>query len=47
VKNVDEDGTAFDELVGRGLMTIPATIVDGRVIVGYDEPALREALGIG
>ncbi len=45
-RNVDEDPAAFDELVALGLMTIPVTIVDGRIVRGFDEKALREALGI-
>lgn len=45
VRMVDEDPAAFDELVARGLMRVPVTLVDDRVIVGDDEPALRDALG--
>jgi glutaredoxin len=46
VKNVDEDPEAFHELVARGFMTIPVTVVDGRAVRGYDEKALRSALGL-
>ena len=45
MKNVDEDPAAFAELVALGLMTIPVTIIDDRIVRGYDEKALREALG--
>ena len=45
VRLVDEDRAALDELVARGLMRVPVTLVDDRVIVGDDEPALRDALG--
>jgi glutaredoxin len=45
VKDVDEDPAAFAELVALGLMTIPVTVVDGRIVRGFDEKALREAIG--
>jgi glutaredoxin len=45
VKNVDDDPQAFTELVALGLMTIPVTVIEGQVIRGYDEKALRAALG--
>jgi glutaredoxin 3 len=45
VKIVDEDPAAFNELVALGHMTIPVTVIDGRIIRGFDEKALREALG--
>jgi glutaredoxin len=45
VKDVDEDPTAFAELVALGLMTIPVTVVDDRIVRGFDEKALREAIG--
>ena len=41
---MDEDPAAFDELMKLGLMRIPVTVVDDRVIMGYDEKKLREAL---
>ncbi len=44
VKNVDEDPEAFNELVSRGFMTVPVTLVGDRVVRGYDEAKLREAL---
>ena len=45
VKDVDEDPAAFAELVALGLMTVPVTIVDNRLVRGFDEKALREAIG--
>jgi glutaredoxin len=47
VKDVDEDPEAFNELVALGLMTIPVTIIDDSVVIGYDEKKLRAALGLG
>ncbi len=46
-KNVDEDQDALNELVALGLMSIPVTIVGDYVVRGFDEKALRAALGIG
>jgi glutaredoxin len=45
VKDVDEDPAAFAELVALGLMTIPVTVIDHRIVRGFDEKALREAIG--
>jgi glutaredoxin len=45
VKDVEEDPAAFSELVALGVMSIPVTIVDGRIVRGFDEKALREAIG--
>ena len=44
-KNVDEDEQAYTELVARGFRSIPVTIVGEHAVKGYDERALREALG--
>ena len=46
-KNVDKDQDALNELVALGLMSIPVTIVGDYVVRGFDEKALRAALGIG
>ncbi len=43
-RNVDEDEGAYDELVARGLRTIPVTIIGDTVIRGYDPDAIRRAL---
>ena len=42
--NVDEDDGAYRALLSMGFRTIPVTIIAGRPIRGFDEPALREAL---
>ena len=44
VRNVDDDDTAYDELIARGWRTIPVTIIGDRTIKGFDERALRDAL---
>ena len=44
VRNVEEDFTAYDDLLALGFRAVPVTVVAGRAIKGYDEPALRQAL---
>ena len=43
-KNVDEDETAYSELIARGFRSIPVTIVGERAIRGYDPEAIKAAL---
>jgi hypothetical protein len=43
-RNVEEDFDAYDDLLALGFRAVPVTLVDGRPIKGYDEPALRQAL---
>ena len=44
VRNVEDDEAAYEELMAMGFRVVPVTIINGRVIKGFDEPALREAL---
>lgn len=44
VKDVEEDDRAYDELIALGVRTVPATVIDGRVLTGFDAEALRAAL---
>lgn len=46
LKSVDQDPAALGELAALGLMTIPVTIVGDYVVRGFDEKALRAALGM-
>jgi glutaredoxin len=46
IRDVEEDPAAFAELVALGVMSVPVTVVDGRIVRGFDEKALCEALGI-
>jgi len=40
--NVAEDPQAREEMVRRsGHLAVPTTIIDGQVIIGYDEEKLR------
>ena len=43
-KNVDEDEQAYDELVARGLRTIPVTIIGERVLSGFHPVELADAI---
>ena len=43
-RDVEEDETAYDELIALGFRTVPMTVVDGRAVKGFDEGALRAAL---
>lgn len=45
MKLVEEEPEAFNELVALGYMTIPVTVIGDRIIRGFDEKALRDALG--
>lgn len=43
-KNVEEDDSAYDELLALGFRAVPVTIIDGQAIKGFDERMLRQAL---
>ena len=43
-KNVEEDDSAYDELVARGFRSVPVTIIGGQAIRGFDAETLRKAL---
>lgn len=46
-KNVAVDAAAREEMIARsGQMGVPVVDVDGKFIVGFDEPRLREVLDI-
>jgi glutaredoxin len=47
VKVVDEDDSAYDELLALGYRTIPVTLIGGTAIRGYDPVALERALTSG
>ena len=44
VRNVEDDESAYEELMAMGFRVVPVTLVNGRAIKGFDEPALRAAL---
>ena len=42
--NVDEDEHAYDDLIARGFRTVPLTVIDDRVLKGFDPDALAAAI---
>ncbi len=46
-KNVATDAAARDEMITKsGQMGVPVIEVDGKIIIGFDQPRLKEALGL-
>ncbi len=46
-KNVAEDREAAKEMIERtGQRGVPVMDIDGKIIVGFDKPAINQALGI-
>ncbi len=45
-RDVSSDEAALGELQRRGLMTTPITLIDDKVVVGFDRAQLAELLGI-
>lgn len=46
-KNVATDSQAREDMVKiSGQMGVPVIDVDGKIIIGFDEPRLRESLNI-
>ena len=43
-RNVDEDDSAYDELIVRGYRTVPVTILGDQAVKGFDVPALTAAI---
>ena len=44
VKYVDEDDSAYEELLALGFRLVPVTVIGPRIIKGYDPAAIRDAL---
>lgn len=46
-KNVATDAAARDEMIAKsGQMGVPVVEIDGKMIIGFDQPKLKELLGI-
>jgi len=45
-RDVSKDEAALDELQKLRLMTTPVTLVDGEVVVGFDQGRLSKLLGV-
>ena len=43
-RNVDEDESAYDELVAHGWRTVPVTLFGDDAVKGFDVPALTAAV---
>ena len=40
------DQSAMNELIKIGVLTTPVTVIDGEVVVGFDQQKLEELLAI-
>lgn len=45
-KNVHDDAVARKELVALGSRTVPTTVIDGEVIVGFEIERIKELVGL-
>jgi len=43
-RNIDEDDTAYDELIALGFRTVPVTLIGAAVVKGFDAAALTAAI---
>ena len=43
-KDVIKDPEAMEELIKIGVMATPVTVIDGEVVVGFDQKRLDELL---
>ena len=43
-KNIEDDDSAYDELMALGARAVPVTVIDKQVVIGYDQARLRAAL---
>ena len=43
-KNVDEDDQAYDDLIARGVRTVPLTIIGDRALIGFHPAELADAI---
>ena len=43
-KNVDEDEQAYDELLARGMRSVPVTVIGDRVLTGFHPVELADAI---
>ena len=45
-RNVAEDPAAMDDLMRLGVATTPVTVIDGEIVVGFDQKRLVALLGL-
>ena len=44
-RDVDSDPTARDEMMKLGAQSTPVTVIDGEIVIGFDEESIDELLG--
>jgi glutaredoxin 3 len=44
-RDVDTDTTAREEMLELGATSTPVTVIDGEVVIGFDEESIDELLG--
>jgi hypothetical protein len=44
-KDVDRDPGARQEMIDLGAQGTPVTVIDGEVVIGFDEESIDELLG--
>jgi glutaredoxin len=44
-RDIDADTAARDEMMKLGATGTPVTVIDGEVVIGFDEEAIDELLG--
>ncbi|MDP9309668.1 MAG: hypothetical protein M3R24_02020 [Chloroflexota bacterium] len=45
-KNIREDPVALQEVIATGSTSTPTTIIDGQLIIGFDQRRLKELLNL-
>ena len=45
-RNVNDDADARKELISLGSKTIPTTVIDGEVIIGFEIERIKELIGL-
>ena len=43
-KNIEEDDSAYDDLIALGARAVPVTVIDKQGVIGFDQVRLRAAL---
>ena len=44
VRNIEDDESAYEDLLGLGFRVVPVTTINGHGVPGWDERAIRAAL---
>ena len=46
-RNVADDPKAMEDLMRLGVATTPVTVIDGEIVIGFDQKRLSALLGLG